>query len=699
MALSSRLTVFRFGLFRSRWCNPGRRKSLTRPSNSNSKSRSRKRPEQSKDIKFGVGKKVSHGFILTTVEVKDETSSIRETTVDPEVALVPSDSEDASESQSTASPQEQLPIQPTEQIHVGTKTCVSNTTSAEWDSLQPLVSGLGHMSLSEKVHLWSVSKKKSGASCDRNSASGVGHGAACPTGSAPEHTSAAKNGSNPVHEEKDVIQPPRGHFLNNTIQPSNDYGEPSDSASSSVGSLDPDMLSIPSSSDGFQSQNSSGIGIRVFKAIFWELMLTEECRGCRAVEPGDGGDGGPHGSGGSESSPRESRDDTPRNGSGASSPTAVRTGKRQLCPDGTASGGQEDDGEPHRPPKRPALIRTSFHSYGPRYLACPFWKLDTTEHWECALRQIDTISHLKQHLSRRHTPTHYCQHCYGQFPDLHALDTHVAARSCARGSATNLGGISYDQRMRLSKKLAKGTEQAQWLAIWDILFHQTPYPSSIYIYPHNMVDVHKIREFSIHHGTGILAAELRANDLVLRPKVTDDQLQGVLRRGLSIMYEHYIGRHTATRGRASHHAAVHPGMSTSSSDTSMSQISSLLVESMPDSGLDLASASPGALGRVAGQAERDYFSQHVTAMNDGAAPRETINLPGVQGCGDGAPGQAAMEPAVEEDGFVAWSRDLGLDQPLNFEEISGLGGSWDFGRSLDELLDVITGAEFEGQDQ
>jgi len=120
--------------------------------------------------------------------------------------------------------------------------------------------------------------------------------------------------------------------------------------------------------------------------------------------------------------------------------------------------------------------------------------------------------------------------------------------------------------------------------IWDILFDPTPHPTSIYIYPRNLVDLDNIREFSAGEGTSILAAELTANGLVLSPGVTEDQLQQVLQRGLTMVYERFIGRsHTRS------HMVVEGQQVASSSNTSQIEAAA---KPIMDSGLELGLSLP-----------------------------------------------------------------------------------------------------------
>ena len=380
-----------------------------------------------------------------------------------------------------------------------------------------------------------------------------------------------------------------------------------------------------------------------------------------------------------------SRQDQSTSSHALSMPSAGRlSGKRNSPSSGGPPGDEEDDGAQN--PKRPCLRASS--QGGPRYLACPFWKLDSTAHWECALKQIDTISHLKQHLTRRHTPKHYCQYCYDTFSDSDTLDTHVKARSCALGSPQRLGGVSYHQRDRLFKRLAPGSTRQQWIAIWDILFHNSPHPASIYIYPHNIVDIDRVREFSTQHGIEILAAELRATDLVLQPGVTADQLQEGLQRGLSLMLDRFIGdaassssaggqpwRHRSNIGR--------PG----SSNTSMSRTISIPTESITDSGLGPASPMPDIVDHDARHRGTEDPTQELAAAGD-SHPTESSLL-----SDETQENYASNVPdLVMNNGELVAQNGMASDEQLAFEGMSDLS-CWDLTLSLDEYIASITEAK------
>ncbi|KAF4456648.1 hypothetical protein FALBO_15364, partial [Fusarium albosuccineum] len=142
---------------------------------------------------------------------------------------------------------------------------------------------------------------------------------------------------------------------------------------------------------------------------------------------------------------------------GVSSASLSRPGacKRQRLD--TEESGDDQGGLPPRKRNKPLAPRSLKK---PKFLACPFWKLDHGKHWDCFLKKITTISYVKQHLARRHTPAHYCQRCFAIFDDDAVLDDHVIGGSCERNPVVRLEGISQSQSKRLSQK-SKGTIEQQ----------------------------------------------------------------------------------------------------------------------------------------------------------------------------------------------------------------------------------------------
>lgn len=217
-------------------------------------------------------------------------------------------------------------------------------------------------------------------------------------------------------------------------------------------------------------------------------------------------------------------------------PNLPRPSQRRKCRRDNSLDSGDDESE--LPPRKRYKPRQTNHIGKPKFLACPFWKLDPSTHWECFLKKNRTISHVKEHLHRRHTPTFYCQRCFRIFEDEFLHDTHVTDASCVRDPSARLGGISPNQSRQLSCK-SKGTIEEQWYTMWQVLFSDQSRPSSIYVDSDQSPDFAMFREFSQRNGVAILQDELRVSGLLLRPGVPDGELQETLRRGLKSMFEYY----------------------------------------------------------------------------------------------------------------------------------------------------------------
>lgn len=221
------------------------------------------------------------------------------------------------------------------------------------------------------------------------------------------------------------------------------------------------MLSMSSDSVNIGRPNSEGSGFYFFKDVFRHIVL-----GYVSQAPVDGSSS----TSDSRLPPLGTRSSTSHSGS------SRHIGPRKRHRGNDESDGDDTDLRPRKKPKGPSSRSLA----KPRFLACPFWKLDPKKHWECFLKKITTVSYVKQHLSRRHTPALYCQTCFAIFDDEALLESHILCRSCERNPLESLDGISTIQSRKLSGK-SKGTTEEQWYAIWDILFPSESQPLSIYI--------------------------------------------------------------------------------------------------------------------------------------------------------------------------------------------------------------------------
>ena len=220
----------------------------------------------------------------------------------------------------------------------------------------------------------------------------------------------------------------------------------------------------------------------------------------------------------------------------ADAPAGQQSHKRKRQNNGDNSGDNSDEDD-HRARRRKPLS-LSDSTGRPRFLACPFWKLDPPKHWECFQRKHDTISRVKQHLARRHTPEHYCQRCYAQFASKNTLQDHLRSHPCLLADGAKLDGISAEESRSLTRKSrSRGNVQAQWYEIWEILFGEKPRPASVYIELDLSEEFNRLRDFSQQQGVSILLDEMRSIGMIPPAQESETRLQGALQRGLDAMFQ------------------------------------------------------------------------------------------------------------------------------------------------------------------
>jgi len=454
-------------------------------------------------------------------------------------------------------------------------------------------------------------------------------------------------------------------------------------------SLDPEMLSIPSGSGTIDSGgDGSKLGVQVFRAVFARLI--QHAIHIQEVEydqpmadlegPSQDADG-----------PQRRQNQISNSTSTSSSTTmAKRTGKRKAQDINQGSEDREDDDDESPKTARPNKLPPS--PLGPRYLACPFWKLDSAAHFECPLFQLDTISHVKQHLARRHTPAHYCQRCYAQFGSDSLLDVHINGTFCSRRANARLAGISYDQRRRLSMKSAKGPEVQQWHVIWDILFTGVEHPACVYVYPKQLVELRTIRQFSLQEGQEILTQELQARGMALRSDVGagEQQLQEALLSGLTIIFDRFIQRLPGDVEDDKAPTAL--GLCEEPRSTASSDLPPL--ESRADGGLGLGPSS-NASDLFPPMEQPRIFPNRLPGVGDDpsnpSVPRSSSRFEASQDAGDGP--RAPWSPGYVEE---ASNANLATNDIRCFSEFSDNGGmphwdppDWQANQTLEDILGTI----------
>lgn len=208
-------------------------------------------------------------------------------------------------------------------------------------------------------------------------------------------------------------------------------------------------------------------------------------------------------------------------------------GKRRQREDDSDS---EHGEERRRPPSKKSNLQALDSTGRPRFIACPFMKLDPRKHKDCFSKKITNIGYVKQHLTRTHTPSLYCPRCFLIFDDEDLYEHHNSMiDACTRNPLKRLEGISLAQRSRLSQK-STGSIESQWYAIWDILFPGQRQPSSIYVLCGQSQELALIREVAQRNGADIMRDQFRA---ILRPGVSDAQLDETLVQAVDRLIAYY----------------------------------------------------------------------------------------------------------------------------------------------------------------
>ncbi|KAI1321875.1 hypothetical protein F5Y16DRAFT_65636 [Xylariaceae sp. FL0255] len=140
----------------------------------------------------------------------------------------------------------------------------------------------------------------------------------------------------------------------------------------------------------------------------------------------------------------------------------------------------------NRPPQgRPKLRRGQ--SSRRRSFACPYYHYDNETHGACLSNTLGRIVDVRQHLFRWHVQPSHCPSCGEIFlddPDHAQLDAHTSRQTCEVTTFIQPLGATHDQLGRITT--AADTRQGssdpeRWYIIWDILFPNSPRPSSPYI--------------------------------------------------------------------------------------------------------------------------------------------------------------------------------------------------------------------------
>lgn len=303
-------------------------------------------------------------------------------------------------------------------------------------------------------------------------------------------------------------------------------------------SLDPDMLSVPSSSEDSWDQDRDSVGQQVFMRVFRRIL--QQSLAGRQHNPGDGS---------GRMSTHTSAPSRTKSGASTESSRAPPNRKRPRHNDNCGGGGGGDDDDAPRMPKKPNLNQEAPSDSGKgRSFACTFWKSDQFKYRDCFTRKIHKISHLKQHLRRRHWPRFYCPVCFTTFDTDMLLHTHSQKAKCSPKEGAKLDGVTHEQRIPIEARFRQASDETQWYLIWDILFPSNPRPSSIYIDSDMPETFALMREYSEgDEGVSIFREEILATQgIVIRDGISHSQLDLALRRGLGVLFDRLWRRLSGT---------------------------------------------------------------------------------------------------------------------------------------------------------
>jgi len=158
------------------------------------------------------------------------------------------------------------------------------------------------------------------------------------------------------------------------------------------------MLSISSDSEDTDYADAGGPGSQIFKRVLRSLVLLAQAEAADTDSSAR-----QRGSGNPPSRSQSSAATTDRTGS----PPRIPTLKHKLPYDGGDEDGQEDR---DRRSSKKSKHEGPEGLGRPKYLACPFWKLDPSKYWNCFSKELRETRNIKQHLQRRHSPI-YCEKC------------------------------------------------------------------------------------------------------------------------------------------------------------------------------------------------------------------------------------------------------------------------------------------------
>ena len=141
-----------------------------------------------------------------------------------------------------------------------------------------------------------------------------------------------------------------------------------------------------------------------------------------------------------------------------------------------------------------------------RLFACPFVKRYPKRYFKCFSHTLKDISRVKQHLFRdkTHRLPIYCPNCSTIFDNELLRDEHIRDIQCIKMPAMKWEGVNESQRRQLSKRSPSArTPEANWFAIFEILFPGDPLPIDPYVDMALSGELRAFREHLLLEGSRI----------------------------------------------------------------------------------------------------------------------------------------------------------------------------------------------------
>lgn len=194
--------------------------------------------------------------------------------------------------------------------------------------------------------------------------------------------------------------------------------------------------------------------------------------------------------------------------------------------------------------------------------ACPYTKKDPMSYRDCYKYTLSRIRDVKQHLARRHQKPLYCARCMDTFESEGERDGHIREAACPLQPSITLDGITESQKQKLAKKSASNTsEEAQWFAVYEILFPGHRPPESPYIDRELLQDITLYQDFLTTNGPRILSEVLTRRGAITWNLPNEERdlaafQQTVFEEGLHAIFNQWVARRAGDTEHVSNPTSV-----------------------------------------------------------------------------------------------------------------------------------------------